>query len=105
MAADPTHQFQIIDLFSGGKIVNTEIAFTNSAAYMVAAVVIITAFLLLGTAGRSLVPGRIQSAAELTYEFVANTIQSTAGTEGMRFFPFVFALFTFILTVNIVGLI
>jgi F-type H+-transporting ATPase subunit a len=105
MAVDPIHQFQIIDLFPVGKIGNTEIAFTNSAAYMVAAVVIITAFLLLGTARRSLVPGRVQSAAELTYEFVANTIQSTAGTEGMRFFPFVFALFTFILTVNIVGLI
>jgi F-type H+-transporting ATPase subunit a len=105
MAVDPIHQFQIIDLFPVGKIGNTEIAFTNSAAYMVAAVVIITAFLLLGTARRSLVPGRVQSAAELTYEFVANTIQSTAGSEGMRFFPFVFALFTFILTVNIVGLI
>jgi len=105
MAVDPIHQFQIIDLFPVAKIGNTEIAFTNSAAYMVAAVVIITAFLLVGTARRSLVPGRVQSAAELTYEFVANTIQSTAGTEGMRFFPFVFALFTFILTVNIVGLI
>ena len=87
MAVDPIHQFQIIDLFPVGKIGNTEIAFTNSAAYMVAAVVIITAFLLVGTARRSLVPGRVQSAAELTYEFVANTIQSTAGTEGMRFFP------------------
>jgi len=105
MAVDPIHQFQIIDLFPVAKIGNTEIAFTNSAAYMVAAVVIITAFLLGGTAKRSLVPGRVQSTAELTYEFVANTIKSTAGTEGMRFFPFVFALFTFILTVNIVGLI
>jgi F-type H+-transporting ATPase subunit a len=105
MAVDPIHQFQIIDLFPVAKIGNTEIAFTNSAAYMVAAVVVITAFLLGSTAKRSLVPGRVQSTAELTYEFVANTIKSTAGTEGMRFFPFVFTLFTFILTVNIIGLI
>lgn len=105
MAVDPIHQFQIIDLFPVFKIGNTEIAFTNSAAYMVAAVLVITAFLIVGTAKRSLVPGRVQSTAELTYEFVANTIRSTAGTEGMRFFPFVFALFTFILTVNIIGLI
>jgi len=105
MAVDPIHQFQIIDLFPVVKIGNTEIAFTNSAAYMVAAVVVITAFLIGGTAKRSLVPGRVQSTAELTYEFVANTIKSTAGNEGMRFFPFVFALFTFILTVNIIGLI
>src|ERR1041385_6703805 len=105
MAADPIHQFQIVDLFPITKIGHTEIAFTNSAAYMVAAVTLITIFLVGGTAKGSLVPGRLQSAAELTYEFVANTIRSTAGSEGMRFFPFVFSLFVFILTVNMIGLI
>ena len=67
--------------------------------------VIISIFLIAGASRRALVPGRVQSAAELTYEFVANTIRSTAGHEGMKFFPFVFTLFTFILTVNIIGLI
>jgi F-type H+-transporting ATPase subunit a len=105
MAVDPIHQFEIRELFPIAQIGNTEIAFTNSAAYMVAAVVVITAFLIGGTARRSLVPDRLQSTAELTYEFVANTIRSTAGSEGMRFFPFVFTLFMFILTVNIIGLI
>jgi F-type H+-transporting ATPase subunit a len=105
MATDPIHQFQIIDLFPVVKIGHTEIAFTNSAAYMVAAVVVITAFLVGGTAKRSLVPGRLQSAAELTYEFVATTLRSSAGSEGMKFFPFVFTLFTFILAVNLIGLI
>jgi F-type H+-transporting ATPase subunit a len=105
MAVDPIHQFQIRELFPIARIGNTEIAFTNSAAYMVAAVAIIMLFLIGGTARRSLVPDRLQSTAELTYEFVANTIRSTAGSEGMRFFPFVFTLFMFILTVNIIGLI
>ena len=105
MAVDPIHQFQIIDLFPVVKIGQTEIAFTNSAAYIVVAVLVITLFLIGGTARRSLVPGRLQSAAELSYEFVANTIRSTAGTEGMRFFPFVFTLFMFILVVNLIGLI
>jgi F-type H+-transporting ATPase subunit a len=105
MAVDPIHQFQIVDLFPIAKIGNTEIAFTNSAAYMVVAVAVIATFLIGGTAKSSLVPGRIQSTAEVTYEFVANTIRSTAGSEGMRFFPFVFTLFMFILTVNIIGLI
>ena len=105
MAADPIHQFQIIDLFPVATIGHSQIAFTNSAAYMVAAVVVIGVFLIGGTAKGALVPGRLQSAAELTYEFVANTIRSTAGNEGMRFFPYVFSLFTFILTVNMIGLI
>ena len=105
MATDPIHQFQIVNFFPVAKIGNTEIAFTNSAAYMVAAVAVISIFLIAGAGRRALVPGRIQSVAELTYEFVASTIKSTAGHEGMKFFPFVFTLFTFILTVNIIGLI
>jgi F-type H+-transporting ATPase subunit a len=105
MAADPIHQFQIVNLFPVVKLGNHAIEFTNSAAFMAFAAFSITAFLLISTARRSLVPGRLQSIAELSYEFVANTINSTAGKEGMRFFPFVFTLFTFILVANLVGLI
>jgi F-type H+-transporting ATPase subunit a len=105
MAVDPIHQFRIIDLFPVAKIGNTEIAFTNSAAFMILAVAGLTAFLVGATAKRSLVPSRLQSAAEISYEFVASTVRGTAGTEGMKFFPFVFSLFMFILTVNMIGLI
>jgi F-type H+-transporting ATPase subunit a len=105
MAADPIHQFQIVDLFPIAKLGNTEIAFTNSAAFMMLAVVGITAFLVAATAKRGLVPSRLQSAAELSYEFVASTVRGTAGAEGMKFFPFVFTLFMFILTLNMIGLI
>jgi F-type H+-transporting ATPase subunit a len=105
MAIDPIHQFQIVSFFPVAKIGNTEITFTNSAAYMVAAVVIISLLMIAGASRRALVPGRVQSTAELMYEFVADTIRSTAGSEGMKFFPFVFTLFAFVLTVNIVGLI
>ena len=105
MAADPIHQFQIVDLFPVAKIGNTEIVFTNSAAFMFLAVAGLTAFLVAATAGRNLVPTRLQSAAEISYEFVATTVRSTAGSEGMRFFPFVFSLFMFVLTLNMLGLI
>jgi F-type H+-transporting ATPase subunit a len=104
-ANDPIHQFQIIDLFPVTKIGASEIVFTNSAAFMFAAVIVITAFLVIGTAKRAMVPSRLQSAAELSYEFVATTVRSTAGSEGMRFFPFVFTIFMFILTLNFIGLI
>jgi F-type H+-transporting ATPase subunit a len=103
MAADPIHQFQIIKLFTIGHIGGQEIAFTNSSAYMFLAVAVI-ALLMLGT-GRQLIPGRLQSVAELSYEFVANTIRSTAGSEGMKFFPLIFSLFMFIMVSNFVGII
>jgi F-type H+-transporting ATPase subunit a len=105
MAIDPIHQFQIVNLVPLGKIGNTEIAFTNSAAFMLVAVAGLTAFLVGGTLKRSLVPSRLQSAAELSYEFVASTLRSTAGAEGMKFFPFVFTIFMFVLTLNMLGLI
>jgi F-type H+-transporting ATPase subunit a len=105
MAADPIHQFQITKLFTLGHIGGQEIAFTNSSAYMFLAVAVISLLMIGGSAGRQLVPGRIQSMAELSYEFVAGTIRSTAGAEGMKFFPLIFSLFMFICVSNLVGII
>ena len=102
---DPIHQFQIVNLFPIGKIGNSEIFFTNSAAFMLVSVIVLTGFLVIGAAGARPVPGRLQSAAELTYEFVATMLRSTGGTEGMRFFPFVFTIFMFVLLLNMFGLI
>ncbi|MBI3435107.1 MAG: F0F1 ATP synthase subunit A [Proteobacteria bacterium] len=105
MAASPIHQFEIIKLLPIGKIGGIDLHFTNSALFMVIAVAL-TALLLLGTTtSRQMVPGRLQSIAELSYEFVANTLRSTAGEEGMKFFPLVFSLFMFILISNMVGLV
>src|ERR1051326_2334786 len=103
--ADPIHQFEIQKLATLGHIGGHEIAFTNSALFMAITVVGIWALLMGGSARRAMVPGRIQSIAELSYEFVADTIQSTAGREGMKFFPLVFTLFMFILVANIIGLV
>src|ERR1700753_42814 len=102
---DPIEQFNIHKLFTIGHIGNQEIAFTNSSAYMLGAVALISLLMIGGVAGRQLVPGRIQSVAEISYEFVANTIRSTAGKEGMKFFPLVFSIFCRLAFSNIVGII
>ena len=60
---------------------------------------------VLGMKGRQLVPGRFQSMAELSYEFVATMIRSNAGQEGMKFFPLVYSIFMFILVTNVVSII
>jgi F-type H+-transporting ATPase subunit a len=105
MAVDPIHQFQIHKIFTIGHIGGQEIAFTSSSAYMFLAVAVISLLMIGGSAGRQLVPGRIQSVAELSYEFVASMIRSTAGSEGMRFFPLVFSIFMFICVSNVIGII
>jgi F-type H+-transporting ATPase subunit a len=103
--ADPIHQFELKPLVSLGHIGENEIVFTNASLYMVAAVALITWLTVFATRGGSLVPGRLQALVEMSYEFVASTVRSSAGEEGMRFFPFVFSLFMFILILNLFGMI
>jgi F-type H+-transporting ATPase subunit a len=100
---DPIEQFHIHKLFTIGHIGNQEIAFTNSSAYMFGSVALIS-LLMIGVSTR-LVPGRMQSIAEISYEFVAGTIRANAGKEGMKFFPLVFSLFMFVAVSNIIGVI
>ncbi len=102
---DPIEQFNIEKIFTIGHIGNQEIAFTISSAYMFGTVALISLLMIGGVAGKQLVPGRFQSMAELSYEFVANTIRSTAGREGMKFFPFVFSIFMLVAVSNIIGII
>ena len=102
---DPIHQFQINNLFPIARIGGVEIAFTNSAVFMLLSLAIILLFMLGGTSRRALVPGRLQSTAEVFYEFVSDTLRSTAGPEGMKFFPLVFSIFMFILVLNVIGII
>jgi F-type H+-transporting ATPase subunit a len=97
----PIEQFEISNLVRLGD----RFAFTNSAAYMLLAFAIIAGVTLLATRGNAVVPGRLQSAVETLYEFMANTVRQSAGEEGMKFFPLVFSLFAFILVCNLVGLI
>jgi F-type H+-transporting ATPase subunit a len=73
-----------------------DVSFTNSALFMVIAVVIATGFLMLGTRRSALVPGRLQSVAELSYEFIANMVRDNVGQEGRKYFPFIFTLFMFV---------
>jgi len=103
VANDPIHQFQIqnwVPIEIGGL----DFSFTNSSAFMVASAVGAAAFLFLSTANRGLVPGRMQSVAEISYEFVANMLRDAAGSHGMKFFPFVFSLFMFVLFANLLGM-
>lgn len=98
------HQFEINRLFKL-DLFGLDASFTNSSLFMVIALVSVSGFLIYSMQGRSLVPSRTQSVAELAYEFVANMLRENVGTEGMKYFPFVFSLFIFILALNMLGMI
>lgn len=104
-AHGPMHQFEINRLSQKLELFGFDASFTNSSLYMVIATVLVVGFLSYAMSGRQLVPGRAQSVAEMLYEFVANMIRENVGTEGMKYFPFVFSLFIFILALNMLGMI
>ena len=99
----PLAQFEIKRLVDI-DIAGVDASFTNSSMWMVISIVAITAMLTLSMRGRAMVPGRWQSIAELSYEFIANMLRENVGSEGRRYFPFVFTLFMFILFANVLGL-
>jgi F-type H+-transporting ATPase subunit a len=105
MNIEPIEQFNIEPLFKIGQIGGQPIYFTNSSAYMFLAVALISLLMIGGASTKQLVPGRFQSMAEVAYEFVASTIRSNAGAEGMKFFPLIFSIFMFICVSNLVGVI
>ncbi len=103
MANNPIDQFRITEIVPI-EVGGLNLSFTNSALFMVVTTALVATFLILSTGGRGLVPSRWQSLAEMSYEFVANTLRSSAGNEGMRFFPLVFSLFMFVLFANLIGM-
>ena len=99
----PLEQFEIVrlvDIPIGG----VDASFTNSSLMMVFVLAFATVWFSVGMSRRAMVPGRWQSVVELTYEFVADMLRENVGGEGRRYFPFVFTLFVFILSCNLLGL-
>jgi len=104
-AHSPLEQFEIKSIFGGGEHGDVGLlTFTNSSLMMVLALGLISAFLILGMRRGALVPGRMQSLAEMSYEFIAGLISDTVGAEGRRYFPIIFTLFMFILFGNLLGM-
>ena len=100
----PLEQFEIIP-YLHIKINNLDLSFTNSSVTMVLTVAIITTFLTVSVKTRSLIPNRMQIMSEMAYNFIAQLLNDTVGNEGKQYFPFVFAIFMFVLIGNMVGMI
>jgi F-type H+-transporting ATPase subunit a len=107
VAMNPMEQFEVKPLIADPlfSIGGHPIYFTNQALFMLIVVAAASLFLTATVSKSRLVPSRGQSMAEISYEFVANMIQSTMGAEGLKFFPFIFTIFMFVLFSNFFGLI
>lgn len=104
VAAGPIEQFEVKKLLEwtpGG----VDLSFTNASAYMVLGSLLVIALFWFGSSKAQIVPSRLQSITEIGYGFVANMVRGATGEEGLKFFPFVFTLFFFILMANMIGMV
>jgi F-type H+-transporting ATPase subunit a len=102
LVIDPMHQFQIHPLFGGHEIGLTTV--TNQTLWLGITVVVISVLMIAASSSRALIPGRMQSVGELIYGFIHDMVEEVTGHEGAKFFPYLMALFTFILFSNLLGL-
>jgi F-type H+-transporting ATPase subunit a len=100
----PMEQFEIKRLLNF-HIGSLDASYTNSALWMTVAVILAFLLFVVGMQKKALVPGRLQSMAELGYEFVGGMVRDNVGDAGKKYFPFVLTLFVFILFCNLVGLV
>lgn len=100
---DPISQFEL-KRYVPLEIAGIDLSFTNASLFMLAAVAVICGTLALAGQNAQLVPNRLQSVVEMVLDFVRNTILTTIGEDGLKFFPLVFTLFTFILALNLFGM-
>lgn len=98
----PMDQFIVRPLFGDGAV--HWYTPTNVTLWLALAVLAVWLLFVVGTTGRALIPSRIQSMAELTYGMVHKMIEDVSGKEGLRYFPYIFTLFCFILFGNMLGL-
>ncbi|WP_369692476.1 F0F1 ATP synthase subunit A [Sandarakinorhabdus limnophila] len=102
--ANPMEQFKIetiVPLNAGGF----DLSFTNSSLWMLITLLAVSAFLFIGTARPQLVPGRMQAAVELLYDFIRDMLRENVGKDGLRYAPLIFAVFIFVLSCNLIGMV
>ncbi len=99
----PLDQFIVEPLFGDGPVYWYTL--TNVTLWMAIAVGCIALLLVTGTSRRAIVPSRSQSIAELAYGFVYKMVEDVTGKDGIKYFPYIFTLFLFIVVSNFLGLI
>lgn len=99
----PLHQFEIQSIIPI-EIGGVNVSFTNSALMMVIGLVAISILFMVAMRSRLLIPSRAQGMAEVIYQFVGSIVKDTVGSEGLKYFPFIFTLFMFVMACNVIGM-
>lgn len=103
--ANPMQQFEIERIGPQIVVAGQDLSFNNSALWMLISLLVISAFLFIGTAKPQLIPGRGQAAVEYLYDFIRDMLRENVGKEGLKYAPLIFAVFVFVLSCNLLGMV
>lgn len=104
MLDSPLEQFVVkplIPLQVGGY----DLSFSQSALWMMLAVVSATLLMTLTVKAGARVPGRWQNVSEIFYEFIHRMVSDNLGHEAKKYFPFVFSIYMIVLMGNLLGMV
>ena len=104
-AESPLAQFEVSPIFALPRLAGIDMSLTNSSAMMLVSVLVATLFFAIGMRKKAVVPGRLQSLTELTYQFVGGIVDENAGHAARKYFPFILTLFLLILFMNLLGMV
>ena len=100
---DPMISFQVKNVVPM-NVFGLDISITNSSIFMFLVVVAICGIFLLATREQGIVPTKLQFIVEKLFFFVGGIVKSNTGKKGVEIFPYMIALFLFIMFGNVIGL-
>nr|YP_010480633.1 ATP synthase subunit 6 [Aspergillus nomiae]YP_010480737.1 ATP synthase subunit 6 [Aspergillus pseudonomiae]UVN15428.1 ATP synthase subunit 6 [Aspergillus nomiae]UVN15548.1 ATP synthase subunit 6 [Aspergillus pseudonomiae] len=104
----PLDQFEIRDLFSinANLLGNIHLSLTNIGLYLSIGLFLALSYSLLATNNNKIIPNSWSISQESIYATVHSiVINQLNPTKGQLYFPFIYALFIFILVNNLIGLV
>ncbi len=101
---NPLHQFEIHRLVNI-EFGNIDLSFSNSSFALILTVLCVFLLFYFGGKKGGVVPTRLQAVSEISYNMIASMLRDNVGKTGIKYFPFVFSVFFFVLFGNLLGLI
>lgn len=102
----PIEQFVVKTIGNQINFAGINIAFNNSALFMLITMLAIAGFFLYTIRYTHVIPNKLQVLAETLYDFINNMVkENIPGEKGKQFLPFILSIFLFLLFGNIIGLI
>lgn len=100
----PIEQFEIKPIIRLPKVDGVDLSFTNSSLFMALGVAVSAVFFIWAMHKKQMIPSKLQSVAEIIYELITGMVSEMIGSEGRKYVPFIFTIFTFIVMGNLLGL-